>query len=104
MFAYWKLNETSGTTYDDFYDGHDGGCAGVCPDPAAGRLDGGQEFNGSNTGINVPAPLAAGHNDSGGLITGNFSNSANVPEDGNVENLGAHRQSTCHHACSSAAN
>ena len=55
MFAYWKLDETSGSTYDDFHDGHDGGCAGSCPGPATGYISGGQEFNGSSTGIDVPA-------------------------------------------------
>jgi len=55
MIAYWKLDETSGTTYDDFYDGHDGQCAGSCPIPVTGHVNGGQAFNGSNTGIDVPA-------------------------------------------------
>jgi hypothetical protein len=55
MIAYWKLDETSGSTYGDFYDGHDGGCASSCPTPASGQVNGGQEFNGSNTGIDVPA-------------------------------------------------
>ena len=32
MIAYWRLDETSGSIYDDFYDGHDGECAGdYCP-------------------------------------------------------------------------
>jgi len=55
MIAYWKLDETSGTTYHDFYDGHDGECAGDCPNSAAGHVNGGQVFNGSSTGIDVPA-------------------------------------------------
>ena len=54
MLAYWKLDETSGSTYDDFYDGHDGQCASPCPIPATGHVNGGQEFDGSNTGIDVP--------------------------------------------------
>ncbi len=58
MIAYWKLDETSGTTYDDFYDGHDGTCAGRCPTPTTGHVGGAQEFNGSDTGINVPADAA----------------------------------------------
>ena len=40
-------------------------------------------------GINVPSPLAGGHNDSNGSVTGNFSNSANVPDSGNTENTGS---------------
>jgi uncharacterized repeat protein (TIGR01451 family) len=58
MIAYWKLGETSGSTYDDFYDGHDGACAGRCPTPTTGHVGGAQEFNGSDTGINVPADAA----------------------------------------------
>ena len=58
MIAYWKLDETSGTAYGDFYDGHDGACAGDCPTPAIGHLNGGQEFDGNNTGIDVPADAA----------------------------------------------
>jgi uncharacterized repeat protein (TIGR01451 family) len=54
--AYWKLDETSSGAYDDFYNGHDGECAGQCPTPTAGgRVHGGQAFNGSDTGIDVPA-------------------------------------------------
>jgi len=53
MIAYWRLDEGSGTTYYDFYDGHDGGCAGTCPDPATGYLNGAQQFDGSSTGIDV---------------------------------------------------
>lgn len=55
MIAYWKLNEDSGSTYQDFYDGHDGVCAGSCPTAAMGSVEGGQEFDGSTTGIDVPA-------------------------------------------------
>jgi uncharacterized repeat protein (TIGR01451 family) len=57
MIAYWKLNETSGTSYYDFYDGHDGECAGDCPAPATGHIGGAQEFS-STTGIDVPADAA----------------------------------------------
>ncbi|UCC63532.1 MAG: putative Ig domain-containing protein, partial [Anaerolineae bacterium] len=56
MLAYWKLDETSGPSYEDFYDAHDGQCvAGACPSPTAGYVNGGQEFNGSNDRVNVPA-------------------------------------------------
>ncbi|MDY7076306.1 MAG: SdrD B-like domain-containing protein, partial [Chloroflexota bacterium] len=55
MIAYWKLDETGSPTYDDFYDGHDGECAGSCPVQAPGHINGGQEFDGSTTGIDVPA-------------------------------------------------
>jgi uncharacterized repeat protein (TIGR01451 family) len=55
MIAYWKLGETSGSTYDDFFDGHDGTCADQCPTPTTGHTNGGQDFNGADTGIDVPA-------------------------------------------------
>jgi len=55
MASYWKLDETGGTSYDDHYNGHDGVCAGQCPTPSAARINGGQAFNGNNTGIDVPA-------------------------------------------------
>jgi uncharacterized repeat protein (TIGR01451 family) len=58
MIAYWRLDEDGVTTYSDFYDGHHGECAGSCPSPSAGRINGGQAFDGSNTGINVPAHTA----------------------------------------------
>ncbi len=58
MIAYWKLDETSGTTYDDFYNGHSGTCTGLCPTPTTGHVGGGQEFGNGNTGINVPADTA----------------------------------------------
>ncbi|MFZ5917452.1 MAG: DUF7507 domain-containing protein [Chloroflexota bacterium] len=55
MIAYWRLDETTGSTYDDYYNGHDAQCAGDCPTPAAGHIDGGQAFNGSTTGLDAPA-------------------------------------------------
>jgi uncharacterized repeat protein (TIGR01451 family) len=53
MLAYWKLDETGGSTYDDFHYGYDGECAGTCPAPAAGQVNGGQAFDGSSSGIDV---------------------------------------------------
>jgi hypothetical protein len=58
MIAYWKLDETSGDIYDDFYDGLNGTCADQCPTRTTGHISGGQEFNGSDTGIDVPADVA----------------------------------------------
>ena len=55
MLAYWKLDETGGDTYDDFYFGHDGECTDQCPAPATGHVNGGQAFDGNDTGIDVPA-------------------------------------------------
>lgn len=50
---YWKLDETSGTTYEDFINGNDGEDAATGPDPANGTVNGAQEFDGT-MGINVP--------------------------------------------------
>jgi len=53
--SYWKLDETSGTTYLDTYDGLHGSASPVAPSPAAGGIVGGaQYFNGSNNYITVP--------------------------------------------------
>ena len=58
MITYWKLDETHGTTYKDFFDGHDGACGAQCPTPATGNVNGGQAFDGSRTAINVPPDAA----------------------------------------------
>ena len=56
MGAYWRFDETSGTTFDDFYYGYDGICSGAsCPMPATGVYMGGQDFDGITTGITVTA-------------------------------------------------
>jgi hypothetical protein len=57
--AFWPLDETSGSIYDDFYNGHDATCTGTgetCPtSTSSGQINGAQDFNGSNTRLNVPA-------------------------------------------------
>jgi uncharacterized repeat protein (TIGR01451 family) len=58
MVAYWKLDESSGPPYDDYYRNHNGTCAGQCPTSVAGHINAGQAFNSSTTGINVPADKA----------------------------------------------
>ena len=58
MISYWTLDETSYGSYMDIYNGNDGVCAGVCPIPTTGKINGGQAFNGSTTGIDVPADLS----------------------------------------------
>jgi uncharacterized repeat protein (TIGR01451 family) len=55
MLAYWKLDETTGSVFDDFYTGHDGVCAGQCPLPVAGHINGAQKFAATGTGISIPA-------------------------------------------------
>lgn len=56
--AYWPLDETSGTTYDDFVGSYDAVCEGVCPTPTTGIVDGGQQFNGTNSGASVLPSVA----------------------------------------------
>ena len=50
----WKLDEESGPSYADAKGGNHGSCAGVCPDDGTGKISGGQVFDGSSTGIDVP--------------------------------------------------
>jgi uncharacterized repeat protein (TIGR01451 family) len=67
MISYWKLDETSGTTFDDYYNDNDAECPGTkCPTPAAGQVNGGQAFDGSDDEINVLADASFdwGANDS----------------------------------------
>jgi hypothetical protein len=53
MNSYWKLDETGGSPYVDFYDGNDGACSGTCPSAVSGIIGGAQQFS-TGTGINVP--------------------------------------------------
>ncbi len=46
MSHYWKLDETGGSPYKDFY-GDDATCTD-CPSATAGRINGAQLFNGTN--------------------------------------------------------
>lgn len=58
MLSYWPLNETAGTPpYVDIQGPSDGtACPGNhCPLPGTGLISGGQIFDGSTTGIDVPA-------------------------------------------------
>ena len=41
MISCWKLDETSGAIYDDYYYVNDGVCAAACPTPTIGRIGGG---------------------------------------------------------------
>ena len=54
MVAYWNLDETVPGTYEDFFNANDG-TGNLDPTPAAGIVGGAQSFNGTNTGITVPA-------------------------------------------------
>jgi uncharacterized repeat protein (TIGR01451 family) len=53
MLAYWRLDETVAFAYADYYYGYDGQCAGVCPTPVSGYINGAQDFNGISTGIDI---------------------------------------------------
>ncbi|MFH1844191.1 MAG: LamG-like jellyroll fold domain-containing protein, partial [bacterium] len=55
MLAYWQLEETSGTTYYDAFDGHDGAASTPAPTPATGGIVGDcQSFDGSSNYIEAP--------------------------------------------------
>lgn len=60
MISYWQLDETSGTSYADFFSDNDGACPGgtQCPSPVPGQVNGAQTFDGDETQINVPATPA----------------------------------------------
>jgi hypothetical protein len=53
MISYWKLDELSGTNYDDYYDGNDGEALVSAPSPVAGLVNGAQDFNGTSDRITV---------------------------------------------------
>lgn len=59
VLAYLRLDEPSGPSYADVYGAHPGACSGECAAAAAGRVNGGQAFNGSTTGIDI-APASGG--------------------------------------------
>jgi hypothetical protein len=52
LLGLWKLDETSGPVYADYYGLHDA-VATVSPSPAAGIVDGAQTFDNTST-INIP--------------------------------------------------
>jgi hypothetical protein len=54
MISYWKLEETSGSFYDDHFDGNDGQSAVSPPSPVSGIVGGAQDFNGTSDRITVP--------------------------------------------------
>jgi hypothetical protein len=55
MISYWKLDETSGSDFDDYYDGNHASCTtGHCPEFAAGLVAGALDFNGSSDYLTVP--------------------------------------------------
>ena len=51
---YWKLDENDPGTYADFINGNDGTGADD-PTAATGKVNGAQQFNGTDQGIDVPA-------------------------------------------------
>ena len=53
MISYWKLDETSGNVYSDFY-GTNNATSADTPTPTAGRVNGAQQFNGTSDKIAAP--------------------------------------------------
>ena len=54
MTSYWPLDETTSGEYVDEISFANATCAGACPSPTAGTVEGAQEFDGATTGLNVP--------------------------------------------------
>lgn len=52
---YWRLDESSTGSYQDYISGNNGVCDGGCPSPVNGVINNGQLFDGSNDGIAVAA-------------------------------------------------
>jgi hypothetical protein len=53
MISYWKLDETTGSAYSDYYNSNDGSGSSPAPAPATGLIGGAQDFNGTNNYITV---------------------------------------------------
>jgi hypothetical protein len=53
MVSYWKLDETSGSTYADIYGGNRATSFNI-PAPVAGQVNGAQYFNGTSNGLSAP--------------------------------------------------
>ncbi|WP_132972004.1 LamG-like jellyroll fold domain-containing protein, partial [Thiogranum longum] len=53
LIHYWKLDETSGTSYANVADVDDPAICTSCPTPVAGRISGAQDFNGTTHEINA---------------------------------------------------
>lgn len=52
---YWKFDETSGTVFANSTGSRGAACVGSCPGPVAGRIGNAVQFNGTGTGLEVPA-------------------------------------------------
>ncbi|NWF91108.1 MAG: putative Ig domain-containing protein, partial [Ignavibacteriaceae bacterium] len=54
LVSYWKLDETSGSTFYDAFANNNGTSTSV-PTPVTGKVNGAQQFNGSSNRITIPA-------------------------------------------------
>jgi hypothetical protein len=56
MLGYWKLDESTGPTYADYFGGNSATCEGLpCPTATDGKVKGEQSFSGPNgTMVNIP--------------------------------------------------
>jgi len=94
MIHYWKLNETSGSTYLDSYGDLDGSAINI-PTPAVGLINGAQDFDGTSEYITVADDdsLDWGSTDSFTIeLWANFTNAAskNKVMIGRDQNGGVH--------------
>jgi hypothetical protein len=55
MISYWKLDETSGTTASDSYDGHHGTLYGNATWTPDGKVNGAMTFDGTDDRVQVPS-------------------------------------------------
>jgi Concanavalin A-like lectin/glucanases superfamily/Chitobiase/beta-hexosaminidase C-terminal domain len=53
LIDYWKLDETSGSSYTNVVSGNPSATCTACPTPVAGRIGGAQQFDGMTNQINV---------------------------------------------------
>jgi hypothetical protein len=51
----WPLDEAAGPTYQDVVGNSNAACVGNCPSAVTGQVDGAQAFDGSSTGLDLPA-------------------------------------------------
>ncbi|MEM7034873.1 MAG: LamG-like jellyroll fold domain-containing protein [Chloroflexota bacterium] len=55
LTSYWQLNETKGPHYQDLFGQMNGQCANGCPTSQPGIVANGQLFDGTASGISIPA-------------------------------------------------
>ena len=89
MTNYWKLDESEGSPYIDMYSGYDGTCDGEnCPSATAGKINGSQEFDGSDDRVDVTQTEAFDWSEDANITIAFWMNSDQVPSSGNDVMIG----------------